>query len=979
MAPKAITPTRLVTALAVVLGVALAILLLTPGEPPAPVPPQAPHAAQLAPRPKTPSTPPAGRVFSLLNRAHVIRNGQEIPLTEGSPLHAGDAVRTGKLARLFIKLADAGEISLGAETDFNVDAYAYSPVSETGEGRLQLETGMALAATGRLGERPNPPFTLKTPVATLGVRGTRFWTQAARPPPPAAPKMGMICRSPSCVVTNPQGEQLVEAANRAILVTAPDRPPDPPRKATLAILLRAHMGVVIPRQLPPPPRGKLRERLSDSLVNEGLPRDKLPPGERLGQAVDKLVSFEEWDLTRETLTKRLALEVELNNRAEALRAALSPADRAALTAWEAAVKTEKRALQTQLNQRLRALLGETAYAQYRRTDLDADIQDLSPKQRQTLLENLLPRQAMGALERFTLSAEKSRQTLAQRQTGDMTRALSPDGRRQVAQIQALERDRDRIADAPLWHIIHPPISLTLVADNARQSIETAASRVAERVRTGEPLTIENLTRLLEEAVAELTATEEAEDLLSALENIAVEGSAAAETAAAEVTTAETTTSAAAEETTASSSSYSANKAPESIALSGDSVPENSEAGTAVGTFSAIDPEGASMSFSLTDTGGGAFTLSGTTLAVSADDSLNYEEQSSYSVTVQVTDAAGKSASATFTITVTDEKEAPKSVSVTPDEVPRVRTDGLRVGTLTVVEEDAGETVTLEMTDDLDGRFYIGGDDGDELWMSQRTIAEGEHAIGFRATDSFGLYLDTTVTVDVLGNACDNIPSDQTSVASMASSAQTTYETLKANFESAASGTTTGISEATLEEMIIGKLSQQLTGSQFSLTDLVKNFDIEIKVLDDNTEITAMAEVGVVNLLFNRLPSSVLTTAQSLFKTSGNYSSDYTACVLFRVAMATTGSGTVTYDSSESTVKVVHDASLYPDLTLSLDTLRQEYNNQLSDLSTSGGLSFFTIYEDAASQTVPSSQSLDYYFPGNVSSFSITDGTVHLIK
>ncbi len=94
-----------------------------------------------------------------------------------------------------------------------------------------------------------------------------------------------------------------------------------------------------------------------------------------------------------------------------------------------------------------------------------------------------------------------------------------------------------------------------------------------------------------------------------------------------------------------------NKAPTSIALSKATIAENSKTGTTVGTFSAKDPEGKALSYALTDTAGGLFKLSGTTLTVAK--AINYEKVQSDTVTLKVTDADGVSATKTFTIKISD--------------------------------------------------------------------------------------------------------------------------------------------------------------------------------------------------------------------------------------------------------------------------------------------------------------------------------------
>ena len=92
-----------------------------------------------------------------------------------------------------------------------------------------------------------------------------------------------------------------------------------------------------------------------------------------------------------------------------------------------------------------------------------------------------------------------------------------------------------------------------------------------------------------------------------------------------------------------------NEAPTDIALSNASVDENSAADTVVGTLSSTDPDaGSSATYTLLNSAGGRFAISGNNLVVAG--SLDYESNASHQVTVRVSDG-GLTYDETFTITV----------------------------------------------------------------------------------------------------------------------------------------------------------------------------------------------------------------------------------------------------------------------------------------------------------------------------------------
>ncbi|MBF0272408.1 MAG: cadherin domain-containing protein, partial [Magnetococcales bacterium] len=103
-----------------------------------------------------------------------------------------------------------------------------------------------------------------------------------------------------------------------------------------------------------------------------------------------------------------------------------------------------------------------------------------------------------------------------------------------------------------------------------------------------------------------------------------------------------------------------------------SVAENAAISTVVYTATATDPDaGDTQTFSLSGTDAAAFSINATTGAVTLGASADYESQSSYAITVTVTDADGLTASQAVTIAVSNVYEAPVasagSLTVTEDQ------------------------------------------------------------------------------------------------------------------------------------------------------------------------------------------------------------------------------------------------------------------------------------------------------------------------
>jgi hypothetical protein len=139
-----------------------------------------------------------------------------------------------------------------------------------------------------------------------------------------------------------------------------------------------------------------------------------------------------------------------------------------------------------------------------------------------------------------------------------------------------------------------------------------------------------------------------------------------------------------------------NEAPANLAISGNTIVENQAVGTAIGDFSAVDPDaGDSLTWSLVAGDGGvdnsSFTIVGNQLRSAA--SFNFEAKSSYSIRVQARDAQGLATPAVFTVSVSNINDAPVNAVISSQSVAELLAPGALVGTLSATDEDAGDSLT----------------------------------------------------------------------------------------------------------------------------------------------------------------------------------------------------------------------------------------------------------------------------------------------
>jgi hypothetical protein len=92
-----------------------------------------------------------------------------------SEVEQGDTLVSEKNTYARIKFVDNSEITLKPNTTFKVDAFAYDAGKPDGDSAsFTLVKGGLRSITGLLGKRNKEKFQLKTPTATIGIRGTTF-------------------------------------------------------------------------------------------------------------------------------------------------------------------------------------------------------------------------------------------------------------------------------------------------------------------------------------------------------------------------------------------------------------------------------------------------------------------------------------------------------------------------------------------------------------------------------------------------------------------------------------------------------------------------------------------------------------------------------------------------------------------------------------------------------------------------------------
>ncbi len=113
-----------------------------------------------------------GRVEFVYGGA-TLRNAQgDRPLTRGVDLRTGDAVITTD-GRAQIRFSDGAFVSLQPNTEFKIDEYRFDGQTDGSErGIFALAKGAMRTVTGLVGRVNRRSYEVRTPTATIGIRGT---------------------------------------------------------------------------------------------------------------------------------------------------------------------------------------------------------------------------------------------------------------------------------------------------------------------------------------------------------------------------------------------------------------------------------------------------------------------------------------------------------------------------------------------------------------------------------------------------------------------------------------------------------------------------------------------------------------------------------------------------------------------------------------------------------------------------------------
>ena len=106
-------------------------------------------------------------------------DGATVQAAKGTQVFTGDIVKTGADANVGIKFIDETNFALGESGRMVIDEMIYDPGANTGSSSFSVVKGVFSFVSGKVAKFGDDAMVVKTPVASIGVRGTTVAGKAA--------------------------------------------------------------------------------------------------------------------------------------------------------------------------------------------------------------------------------------------------------------------------------------------------------------------------------------------------------------------------------------------------------------------------------------------------------------------------------------------------------------------------------------------------------------------------------------------------------------------------------------------------------------------------------------------------------------------------------------------------------------------------------------------------------------------------------
>jgi Ca2+-binding RTX toxin-like protein len=159
---------------------------------------------------------PAGTIDSLKGTVSAVRGGAEVQLGAGDPIFEGDVLVTGADAAVGIIFADDSTMSMGGDARIAIDEMVYNADAGSGSQLFDIVQGAFVFASGQIGKNNPEDVQVRTPVATIGIRGTKYAVNVDQELGDAT----VTLFEGAVVVENAAGQVLLNSIGQSTVVTS---------------------------------------------------------------------------------------------------------------------------------------------------------------------------------------------------------------------------------------------------------------------------------------------------------------------------------------------------------------------------------------------------------------------------------------------------------------------------------------------------------------------------------------------------------------------------------------------------------------------------------------------------------------------------------------------------------------------------------------------------------------------------------------
>jgi hypothetical protein len=116
----------------------------------------------------------AGMIKTASGAAFVVHEGGREPAKVGRELVRNDVIETGADGAIGVTFRDNATVSIGPNTQLVLDDFVFAPEREQYSFVTRMTRGTMAFVSGTISKLSPESVSVKTPVGTIGIRGTRF-------------------------------------------------------------------------------------------------------------------------------------------------------------------------------------------------------------------------------------------------------------------------------------------------------------------------------------------------------------------------------------------------------------------------------------------------------------------------------------------------------------------------------------------------------------------------------------------------------------------------------------------------------------------------------------------------------------------------------------------------------------------------------------------------------------------------------------